>query len=117
MLLPIAHAFQPDLVLVSAGFDAALGDPLGGCRITPHGYSQLTHLLCGLAGGRVALVLEGGYNVPAIARSLAACTRVLLGDPPQPLPLQATARLLPERAADITRARAAAAQHWPILLP
>ncbi len=42
VLGPVVAAFQPDLVLVSAGFDAAEGDPLGGCRLTPHGYARLT---------------------------------------------------------------------------
>lgn len=39
---PVVAAFRPEVVLVSAGFDAAEGDPLGGCRLTPHGYARLT---------------------------------------------------------------------------
>lgn len=50
--------FNPGLVLVSAGFDAARGDPLGGYKVTPEGYAHLTHLLMSLAGGRVLLILE-----------------------------------------------------------
>lgn len=50
--------FNPGLVLVSAGFDAARGDPLGGYNVTPEGYAHLTHLLLSLAGGRVLLILE-----------------------------------------------------------
>lgn len=50
--------FNPGLVLVSAGFDAAQGDPLGGYHVTPEGYAHLTHLLMSLAGGRVLLILE-----------------------------------------------------------
>lgn len=42
LLRPIVESFSPDLVLISAGFDAAEGDPLGGCRLTPHGYGRLT---------------------------------------------------------------------------
>jgi acetoin utilization deacetylase AcuC-like enzyme len=49
-------------VLISAGFDAALGDPLGGQAITPAGYGALTQDLLQLAGGKVVLVLEGGYK-------------------------------------------------------
>ena len=45
-------------MLISAGFDAAQGDPLGGCQVTPEGYAHLTHLLMGLAGGRIILILE-----------------------------------------------------------
>merc|ERR1719375_2930558 len=57
VLLPIAADFQPDLVLVSAGFDAAEGDPLGGCRVSPAGFHELTRRLMRLARGRVVLVL------------------------------------------------------------
>uniref|UniRef100_A0A452TPF5 Histone deacetylase 6 n=1 Tax=Ursus maritimus TaxID=29073 RepID=A0A452TPF5_URSMA len=77
--------FNPELVLVSAGFDAARGDPLGGCQVSPEGYAHLTHLLMGLANGRIILILEGGYNLTSISESMAACTRSLLRDPP-PLP-------------------------------
>jgi histone deacetylase 6 len=80
VLLPIAERFAPELVLVSAGFDAAAGDLLGGMRITPDGYAALTRSLLRLAGGRVVLALEGGYNLDAISRSAAACLRVLLGE-------------------------------------
>jgi len=93
VLLPIARAFAPDLVLVSAGFDAAEGDLLGGMGITPAGYAAMTSRLADLAGGKVVLALEGGYNLEAISASAAACLRVLLGEaapqadfgPPSPL--------------------------------
>lgn len=85
LVLPIAYEFNPELVLVSAGFDAAQGDPLGGCQVTPEGYAHLTHLLMGLAGGRIILILEGGYNLASISESMAACTHSLLGDPPPQL--------------------------------
>ncbi len=81
VLLPIARLFAPDFVLVSAGFDAAEGDPLGDMHETPAGYARLTRRLQTLAGGRVALALEGGYNLEAIAASAAACLRTLLGEP------------------------------------
>lgn len=85
LVLPIAYEFNPELVLISAGFDAAQGDPLGGCQVTPEGYAHLTHLLMGLAGGRIILILEGGYNLASISESMAACTHSLLGDPPPQL--------------------------------
>ena len=56
--------FNPELVLVSAGFDAAWGDPLGGCQLSPEGYAHLTHLLMGLAGGHIILILEVTFSVP-----------------------------------------------------
>ncbi|XP_053526603.1 histone deacetylase 6 isoform X2 [Artibeus jamaicensis] len=87
LVLPIAYEFNPELVLVSAGFDAAWRDPLGGCQLSPEGYAHLTHLLMGLAGGRIILILEGGYNLTSISDSMAACTRTLLGDPPPLLTL------------------------------
>jgi histone deacetylase 6 len=102
LLLPIARAFAPDLVLVSAGFDAAEGDLLGGMGITPAGYAAMTARLADLAGGKVVLALEGGYNLEAISASAAACLRVLLGEAPpkaasgEPSPL--AARILAEVA-------------------
>lgn len=48
---------------MSAGFDAARGDPLGGYLVTPEGYAHLTHLLMSLAGGRVLLILEVSRDV------------------------------------------------------
>jgi len=78
VLVPILTDFKPDLILVSAGFDAARGDPLGGCDLTPAGYATLTSML--MPHGKVVLVLEGGYNLESISESFAACTEVLLGN-------------------------------------
>ncbi len=80
VLLPIARSFDPRLVLVSCGFDAAAGDLLGGMRLSADGYAALTQRLLSLAGGKVVLALEGGYNLDAIAAAAAAVTRVLLGE-------------------------------------
>ncbi|XP_035759948.1 histone deacetylase 6-like, partial [Neolamprologus brichardi] len=85
VVMPIATEFNPSLVLVSAGFDAARGDPLGGYNVTPEGYAHLTHMLMSLAGGRVLVILEGGYNLSSISDSMAMCTSMLLGDPPPAL--------------------------------
>jgi acetoin utilization deacetylase AcuC-like enzyme len=69
---------KPDLTIISAGFDAARGDPLGGCDITPEGYAHLTKQLMEVTpDGKVLLVLEGGYNLESISTSFAACVRVL----------------------------------------
>lgn len=71
VLVPAVRSFKPDLVLVSAGFDAAEGDPLGGCSVTPQFFGLLTQEIVKLAAesarGRVLLVLEGGYNVDVLA--------------------------------------------------
>ncbi|KAK4984866.1 Histone deacetylase hda1 [Elasticomyces elasticus] len=82
VVMPIAQEFNPDLVIVSAGFDAAEGDMLGGCHVSPGGYAQMTHMLMSLADGKVAVCLEGGYNLQSIANSALAVTRTLMGEPP-----------------------------------
>ncbi|CAJ1944185.1 unnamed protein product [Sphenostylis stenocarpa] len=93
ILLPVAKEFNPDIIIVSAGFDAvylfckkevdlAVGDPLGGCRVTPYGYSVLLEKLMNFAEGRIVLILEGGYNLDSIAKSMRACLEVLLEGKP-----------------------------------
>jgi acetoin utilization deacetylase AcuC-like enzyme len=81
-LLPAALAFKPDFVLVSAGFDAAEGDRLGGMKVTPEGYAELTHVVREIARkschGRVVSLLEGGYDLDALAASVEAHIRVLM---------------------------------------
>lgn len=49
VVMPIATEFNPDLVIIAAGFDAAEGDMLGGCKVTPAGYAHMTHMLMSLA--------------------------------------------------------------------
>ncbi|KAG5648501.1 hypothetical protein DXG03_003112 [Asterophora parasitica] len=78
--------FAPELVIISAGFDAAEGDDLGECHVTPTGYAHMTHMLAGLAGGRLVVALEGGYNLDSISNSALAVAGVLLGEAPDPLP-------------------------------
>jgi histone deacetylase 6 len=85
VVMPIATEFDPDLVIIAAGFDAAEGDMLGGCKVTPAGYAHMTHMLMSLAGGKLAVCLEGGYNLDSIARSATAVSRTLMGQPPDRL--------------------------------
>nr|XP_042701757.1 histone deacetylase 6 [Chrysemys picta bellii] len=113
LVLPVAYQFAPELVLVSAGFDAARGDPLGGYLVSPEGYAHMTHLLLGLAGGRVVLVLEGGYNLVSISESMTMCTRTLLGDPlPELGRLQAPH---PSALHSLARASAEHRRYWACL--
>jgi acetoin utilization deacetylase AcuC-like enzyme len=78
VLLPRLHAFAPQLLLISAGYDAAAGDPLGGLRLTPAGYAALTRRLRRQAvGGRVVAILEGGYDLGNLERCTAATARAL----------------------------------------
>ncbi|XP_029378662.1 polyamine deacetylase HDAC10 isoform X2 [Echeneis naucrates] len=82
LLLPVAYEFCPDLVLVCAGFDSAIGDPEGEMCATPDIFAHLTHLLMNLAGGKLCAVLEGGYNLTSLAQSVCQTVHTLLGDPP-----------------------------------
>src|SRR3954471_8064070 len=71
---PLARAYAPELVLVSAGYDAHEDDPLAGCRVTDDGFAGMAALLRAIAddsGAPLAAVLEGGYEVAALARSVA----------------------------------------------
>lgn len=61
LLFPIIEEFQPDLIIISAGFDSALGDPLGGMKLTPAGYAYMTTRLKRIQP-RLVTVLEGGYS-------------------------------------------------------
>jgi histone deacetylase 6 len=88
IVMPIAQEFSPDLVIVAAGFDAAAGDELGGCFVTPPCYAHMTHMLMSLADGKIAVCLEGGYNLRAISRSALAVAKTLMGDPPPRIQIQ-----------------------------
>lgn len=83
VLLPTITEFDPDLIVVSSGFDAADGDVIGGCHVSPAGYGYMTHMLKGIAKGKLAVVLEGGYNLDSIAKSALAVAKVLVGEPPE----------------------------------
>lgn len=76
------QVFAPELILVSAGFDAHRADPLANLDWTEADFAWITHAICDLAddccGGRVVSSLEGGYDLPALAASVAAHVRVLL---------------------------------------
>ncbi len=81
-ILPRLHDFAPELVLVSAGFDAHADDPLAGLNWQTDDFAWLTEQLCDLAdahaGGRLVSTLEGGYDLDALAASVAAHVRILM---------------------------------------
>ncbi|XP_003382755.1 PREDICTED: histone deacetylase 6-like [Amphimedon queenslandica] len=85
IIMPIAFEYQPELVIVSSGFDSGEGDPIGGYRVTPNGYAHMTHQLKSLADGKIVVALEGGYNLTTISHSMSAVVQVLLGDTPRSL--------------------------------
>jgi len=80
-LVPAAEAFRPQFVFISAGFDAHRDDPLAGLKLTEAGYRELTQIVNDIAqrfaNGRLVSVLEGGYNLDALARSVEAHVREL----------------------------------------
>jgi acetoin utilization deacetylase AcuC-like enzyme len=83
IILPALHEFAPELILVSAGFDAATDDPLAAMAVTPNGFGWMTAAIAEVAeahsGGRLGMVLEGGYDLPALERSLHAALEGALG--------------------------------------
>jgi acetoin utilization deacetylase AcuC-like enzyme len=84
LLDPIARRFQPQLILVSAGYDPHWSDRLGGLLMTDRGFFDLTRRLVTLSkelcGGRLVLTLEGGYGLAGLAYGVAASLAALLGD-------------------------------------
>lgn len=83
--IPALNAFKPELILISAGFDAHRDDPLGGLDLVEEDYAYATYRLMEVAAsyakGRVVSTLEGGYNPAALARSVAAHLKELLKAP------------------------------------
>jgi len=81
-LLPAAHTFAPELVFVSAGFDAHRDDPLAGLLLSEADFAWITGALCDVAdahcGGRLVSCLEGGYDLHALAASAAVHVDVLI---------------------------------------
>jgi acetoin utilization deacetylase AcuC-like enzyme len=85
VVVPLVAAFEPQLVLVSAGFDAHVDDPLATCRVTEAGFAGMTASLrraCDAVGAPLGLVLEGGYDLGALTRSMTALMPVLVADRP-----------------------------------
>lgn len=82
ILLPAAEHFRPDLVLLSAGFDSRMNDPLGQFLLTDDDFSELTRIMIDFAAqhcaGRLVSVLEGGYSLDGLARASEAHLRALL---------------------------------------
>jgi len=92
VVAPLIRGWGPQLVLVSAGFDAHRADPLAGCRLTEAGFAAMTGSLrraCAEVDAPLGLVLEGGYAVEALAASMAALVPVLGAvEPPGPTELE-----------------------------
>lgn len=83
ILKPVALEFEPELVLVSAGFDIHQKDPLGGMGVTPYGFAGLTRTILDIADacceGRMVMTLEGGYNIKGQTSSVEAVIKEMAG--------------------------------------
>jgi len=97
LVVPVAEHYQPQFILLSAGFDAHARDPLGGMQVTEHGFRVMSRMMLdvarGCSEGRCAAILEGGYDLQAIRVSAAAVLDELRGNE---VPL--TRHLEPSRA-------------------
>jgi acetoin utilization deacetylase AcuC-like enzyme len=113
---PILRAFKPDLILLSAGFDAYMDDPLGGMRLTAACFGRLTASLAAMADeccdGRLVAVTEGGYDL----KGLADCLRAAIGalETRGPAPAATRAAETPRADATIKAVRPHLAKYWTL---
>jgi acetoin utilization deacetylase AcuC-like enzyme len=113
VVLPVAREFDPGFVLMSAGYDAHGRDPLGGMRLTDAGFDAMTAALCGVAAdhcdGRMAAVLEGGYNTDALRDAVEVTVRRMhTGGSPD----TGTFTTTPAGTTAVSAAAASAARYW-----
>jgi acetoin utilization deacetylase AcuC-like enzyme len=116
IVVPVGRAFDPELVLVSAGFDPGRDDPLAPMDLTEQGFAEVSsaclRIAEGAARGRAVFVLEGGYNLQNIERGTAAILKLLLGEAHEPPgggePHRRITRLLEAYKKHLTR-------YWPVL--
>lgn len=84
ILQPVALEFKPELVLLSAGFDTYFQDPLGAMRVTPEGFSAMARILLNIADaccqGRLVAVLEGGYHIQGLTKSVKCVLEEMLDE-------------------------------------
>ena len=111
VVAPLALGYEPELVLVSAGFDAHADDPLAGCRVSDDGFASMAASVLRVARTLevpVGLLLEGGYDLDALSRCVVRVLAVLGGDPPaapgDALPVHPLAEA----------ARGRLAERWPV---
>jgi acetoin utilization deacetylase AcuC-like enzyme len=111
VVVPLGLEYRPGLVLLSAGYDAHFRDPLAGCEVTRDGYAQMAASVRGMAddlGVPLAVVLEGGYDLEALAESVPVTLDVVGADEP---PAAAHVALHPLASA----AAARLAARWPLV--
>ncbi|MGH7917102.1 MAG: histone deacetylase family protein [Candidatus Binataceae bacterium] len=113
LFIPVARQFKPDFILVSAGFDCDYRDPLGSMRVSEYGFAAMTRRIKRLAAeccaGRLAIALEGGYDLEALANSGRAVIEELRRETDEPIVAAAPCvRVSPI----IERARYFLRPHW-----
>jgi acetoin utilization deacetylase AcuC-like enzyme len=111
IVAPVCADFAPNVVLVSAGFDAHAADPLAEMRLSDTGYGEMVRLLCAAlpVGVPIGMVLEGGYDLDALEASLARALEALTNDPPA---AAAVGQVNPRHAQEIARVAAAAGPYF-----
>jgi len=113
IIVPVANQFRPEVVLISAGFDADYRDPLAGMQVTDDGFRAMTRLLMQVAAehaeGRVAAILEGGYDLNALRAAVPAVLDELAGTT-----LAEPMRKPRPRGSVLEPARAAHAPYWEL---
>ena len=80
IFVPIMKEFNPQLVIVSAGFDCAAGDLIGPMRVSIKGFAHMMQCMLEVAPGRVVCALEGGYDLASTAAATQSCIEILLGE-------------------------------------
>jgi acetoin utilization deacetylase AcuC-like enzyme len=99
VVVPLARSYRPGLILISAGYDAHVDDPLAECRVTDEGYAEMAASMRALADELqvpIGVVLEGGYDLGALARGLVSTLEVLASTTPVAAPRMPTHRLSEE---------------------
>ena len=111
IVFPLAYTFDPDFVVVLAGFDSAQDDFEGCMKVSSACFAHMTHHLKSIANGKLLMVLEGGYNPPVVADCVEAVIKVLLGVPP-PF-LQFDSEIAPEALQTILDVISLISDFWP----
>jgi acetoin utilization deacetylase AcuC-like enzyme len=113
--LPVLAQFRPELILISAGFDAHMNDPLAGMRVTSPYFGRLTAAIAGIAdthcAGKLVAVTEGGYDLVALAESLRATIGALEGSGPS---AAAPTGASPRGEAAVKAVRPRLIDHWKL---
>jgi acetoin utilization deacetylase AcuC-like enzyme len=121
ILKPVALEFEPELVLVSAGFDIYENDPLGGMKVTPYGFAGLARIIMDIAdtccGGRMVVTLEGGYNVRGQSESVRAVIKEMAGVSETRAPSCVSDRETVRVQAAMDKVRAVHGEFWKGLNP